>query len=199
MHIYGESTTPATVWRDHKGVKMATVRIPGGRRGIELAKLIVQHNPDSHWQEAGAVIQVDGSRLQIDRWMVVQAYWPDSPPDTATVNRFMRHFVRTDPKQLRVVSDECIIVGEESESEQPLLVRFPATLKTRLAAMAQALTMSQNEIVVRAVEDFVSFGEEITRDEAAHRRRQHAPHQRPLMGGMLKEGDNVPGESDAVD
>jgi len=183
---------------------MATVRIPGGRRGVELAELIVQHNPDSQWQEAGSGIQVEGSRLQIDRWMVVQAYWPDSPPDAAAVNRFMRHFVRTDPKQLRVVSDEYIIVGEESEPEQPLLVRFPAMLKARLASMAQALDMSQNELVVRAVQDFVSFGERITRDDAAHRRGRSAPHpnhgavQRPLMRRMLQEDDQSPAEPQAT-
>ena len=142
---------------------MAAIRIPGGPRGVCLAKLIAQHNPESRWHEAGAAIEVEGPRLQIDRWMVEQAYWPDSPSNPRSVDRFMRHFVRADPKTVSLASPERIVVTEELESEQPLLVRFPATLKARLAKVAEGLSMSQNELVVRAVEDFISFAEELTR------------------------------------
>jgi len=149
---------------------MAAIRIPGGPRGENLAKLIVQHNPQSHWRKVGAGLEVEGSRLQVDRWMVEQAYWPDSPSKAAAVDRFMRHFVRADPKTVSLASPERIVVTEEPESEQALLVRFPATLKARLAAVAEALSMSQNELVVRAVEDFVSFAEDLSR---------HAPGGQP--------------------
>ncbi|HUV94414.1 MAG TPA: hypothetical protein VMX14_06225 [Anaerolineae bacterium] len=142
---------------------MATIRIPGGPRGVLLAKLMTQHNPESQWRQSGAGIEIEGPRLQLDRWMVEEAYWPGSPPGAVALDRFMRHFVRADPKTVRLASPERIIVEEEPESEQPLLVRFPATLKARLATMAEALSMSQNELVVRAVEDLVSFAEEITR------------------------------------
>jgi len=142
---------------------MATIRIPGGPRGVLLAKLMTQHNPESQWRQSGAGIEIEGPRLQLDRWMVEEAYWPGSPPGAVALDRFMRHFVRADPKTVRLASPERIIVEEEPESEQPLLVRFPATLKARLATVAEALSMSQNELVVRAVEDLVSFAEEITR------------------------------------
>ena len=143
---------------------MATIRIPGGPRGVLLAKLVTERNPGSHWQPAGSGIEIEGPRLEINRWMVEQAYWPDSPADASAVDRFMRHFVRVDSKTMRLSSPERIIITDELETEQPLLVRFPATLKAHLARIAEVLGMSQNELVVRAVEDLILFAEEIIRD-----------------------------------
>jgi hypothetical protein len=143
---------------------MATIRLPGGTRGTRLAELIVQHNPGSRWEKAGDGLTVEGHRLEVERAWVEQAYWPGSSADARAVERFMHHFVRVDPKTVQLATPERLIVADELEAEQALLVRFPALLKERLARVAESLGMSQNELVVRAVEDFVSFADELQRD-----------------------------------
>lgn len=144
---------------------MVSIRIPAGTRGIYLASLIVHYNPNSDWEEADATaIEIKGPRLVIRRWMVEQALWPESTTQPASVDRFMRHFIRVDPKAVQESTEEQIVVAEQPEAEQAFLVRFPAALKARLADLAQLLGMSQNELVVRAVEDLISFGEGIDGD-----------------------------------
>jgi len=96
--------------------------------------------------------------------MVSQVYWPDSPAEARAVERFMRRLIGFDPRTARLVTPERIVVTDEPESEQPLLVRFPASLKERLVRVAEQLGISQNEMVVRAVQDLVSFAEEVSRD-----------------------------------
>jgi hypothetical protein len=96
--------------------------------------------------------------------MIAQVYWPDSPVEARAVERFMRRLIGFDPKAARLLTPERIVVMDEPESEQPLLVRFPATLKERLARVAELLGISQNELVVRAVQDLVSFAEEVSRE-----------------------------------
>jgi hypothetical protein len=143
---------------------MASIRLPGGARGVRLAELIAQHNPDSHWERSGDGLVVEARRLEVERAWVEQAYWPGSPADARAVERYMRHFLRVDPKTIQPATPERLIIADELEAEQALLVRFPALLKERLARVAESLGMSQNELVVRAVDDFVSFADEVQRE-----------------------------------
>jgi len=143
---------------------MAVIRIPGGSRGAQLAELIIQQNPGSRWKKVGESIEIEGPRLEILSAMIAQVYWPDSPVEARAVERFMRRLIGFDPKAARLLTPERIVVMDEPESEQPLLVRFPATLKERLARVAELLGISQNELVVRAVQDLVSFAEEVSRE-----------------------------------
>jgi hypothetical protein len=100
----------------------------------------------------------------VERAWVEQAYWPGSPADARAVERYMRHFLRVDPRTVQLATPERLIIADELEAEQALLVRFPALLKERLARVAESLGMSQNELVVRAVDDFVSFADEVQRE-----------------------------------
>ncbi len=143
---------------------MATMRIPGGAAGTRLAALLQEHNPGSTWEQVSGGIEVRGSRLVLERRMVEAAYWPDADPEPRAAERFMRFLVRTDPKTLRVSTTERIVVADDAEADQPLLVRFPAPLKERLAETAERLGMSQNEMVVRAVEDLLAFIDEFEAD-----------------------------------
>lgn len=146
---------------------MAVIRIPGGSRGAQLAELIVQQNPGSRWRKVGGSIEIEGPRLEILGSMIAQVYWPDSPAAARAVERFMRHLIGFDPKAARQITSERIVIMDEPETEQPLLVRFPASLKERLARVAELLGISQNELVVRAVQDLVSFAEEISEEDRA--------------------------------
>ncbi len=143
---------------------MAVIRIPGGGRGARLAELITQQSQGSQWRKVGESIEIEGPRLEIESSMVSQVYWPESPAEARAVERFMRRLIGFDPKAARLVTPERIVVTDEPESEQPLLVRFPASLKERLVCVAEQLGISQNELVVRAVQDLVSFAEEVSRD-----------------------------------
>lgn len=139
---------------------MATVRIPGGERGVRLAELIVQHNPGARWREVEGAVEVSGGRLVVERWMVEAAYWPDTTPDAHSARRFLRHLVLADQKAVQERSADTLVVADEEEAEQALLVRFPASVKERLARTADRLGLSQNELVIRAVEDLLGFVEE---------------------------------------
>lgn len=136
---------------------MATLRIPGGARGARLAALVVQANPGSVWRPSGEGLEIEGPRIVLERALVEQAYWPDSLPDTRTARRFMRHLVRAEPRTVREQTPDRLVVSDEVEAEQALLVRFPGAVKERLARAAERLGTSQNELVVRAVEDLLSF------------------------------------------
>mgnify|MGYP000847071631 CR=1 FL=1 len=140
---------------------MATLRIPGGAAGARLAALLVEQNPGSTWEQVPGGIEVRGGRLVLERRMVEEAYWPGAEPDARAAERFMRFLVRTDPKTLRVSTTERIVVADDLEAEQPLLVRFPAPLKERLAQAAERLGTSQNEMVIRAVEDVLAVSDEV--------------------------------------
>jgi hypothetical protein len=139
---------------------MATLRIPGGAAGARLAVLLVEENPGSAWEQVPGGIEVRGGRLVLERRMVEEAYWPGAEPDARAAERFMRFLVRADPKTVRVSTTERIVVADDVEADQPLLVRFPAALKERLAQTAERLGMSQNEMVIRAVEDLLAFVDE---------------------------------------
>lgn len=144
---------------------MATCRIPGGQRGARLAHLITTHNPGTVVSETGgATIEIVGPRIVVERWMVGQACWPDSPPDLQAAERFLRHLVLADPKIVRERSPERVVIADQDEGEQALLVRFPGSLKERLARLAECLGTSQNDLVIRAVEDLVTFAEEFIRE-----------------------------------
>jgi len=147
---------------------MATIRISGGNRGARLADLITAACPGSQWQRVRESIEVKGPRLEVRASMVAQAYWPDSPANPSGAERFLRRLVAYDPRTLQLATPDCLVVADGPESEQPLLVRFPATLKERLARLAEALGTSQNDLVLRAVQDLLSFAEELERDEPAH-------------------------------
>jgi len=92
--------------------------------------------------------------------MVEQAYWPKGQPDSRSAQRFLRHLVLADPRSVQERTSDRVTVADEEEEEQALLVRFPATMKERLARTAERLGISQNELVVRSVEDMLSFVEE---------------------------------------
>lgn len=143
---------------------MAIVRIPGGSRGAQLAELVVQQNPGSRWRKVGGSIEIEGPRIEILGATIAQVYWPDSPVAARAVERFMRHLIGFDAKATRLITSDRVVIMDEPETEQPLLVRFPASLKERLARVAELLGISQNELVVRAVQDLVSFAEEVSRE-----------------------------------
>jgi len=137
---------------------MVTVRIPGGPGGARLAAMLQEENPDSSWRAVpGDGIEVQGPRIEVQRWMVERAYWPAEEPDPRAAERFLRYLVRADQKTIRLQAADRIVVADESEAGQALLVRFPAAVKERLAETAEKLGMSQNEMVVRAVEDLLRF------------------------------------------
>ncbi|MHB0855986.1 MAG: hypothetical protein ACYC5M_00280 [Anaerolineae bacterium] len=142
---------------------MATLRIPGGARGIRLAELVVRHNPECRWEQTGASLAISGPRIEIRHHMVVEAYWPDATPDARAIDRFIRRVIGVDPRALARYEADGLVVSDEPDVDQPLLVRFPASLKQRLAATADVLGISQNELVLRAVEDMVAFVEEVSR------------------------------------
>ncbi|MHB1293970.1 MAG: hypothetical protein ACYC4R_03135 [Anaerolineae bacterium] len=142
---------------------MSTVRIPGGARGARLADLATRHNPDCQWSQTGTGITITGPRIEITRDMVEQAYWPNATPDPRAIGRFLRHVIGVDPRAIVRFEADAVVVSDEPDVDQPLLVRFPASLKQRLAATAEVLGISQNELVLRAVEDMVAFVEEISR------------------------------------
>lgn len=143
---------------------MITISIPDNPRGVHLANLLTHYNIGSRWKRTGTVIEIRGRRLVVHRWMVEQVLWPESTSDPEAVDRFIRHFLRLDPRALCESTREGIVVTERPEGEQAFLVRFPAGLKARLARLAQTLSMSQNELVVRAVEDLLSFAQDFSQE-----------------------------------
>jgi len=162
---------------------MATLRLPAGLAGRRLAEQVVRANPGATWREVPEGIEVEGRRLEVRRDMVLQAYWPEGEADLHTAERFLRYLVRAEPRSVRVQTLDRLVVADEAEAEQPLLVRFPAPLKERLARTAERLGLSQNELVLRAVEDVVRFVEEFEHPAADNagqqqehgRRRQGSP------------------------
>ncbi len=145
---------------------MASLRIPGGARGARLAEMLVQANPGSTWRPVGDGIEVEGERIAVERTLVEQAYWPGAAPDVRAARRILRHLVRADPRAVRERTEDRLVVADEVEAEQALLVRFPRRVKERLARSAEALEMSQNELVVRAVEDLLAFLAEFGGEES---------------------------------
>lgn len=139
---------------------MATIRIPGGPAGERLAETIVEASPSAEWQRIGDGIEIHGRRLDISVAMIEKALWPGADPDTRSAIRYLRLLVRVTAGTVMVRTENRLVVAEEAEQETALLVRFPASIKTRLAGAAERLGMSQNEFVVRAVEDLLNFLEE---------------------------------------
>ncbi len=154
---------------------MAVIRFPGGPGGVRLAGLVAEHNPGVVWREAPAVgtpsgtapggglppgIELEGHRVEVHRSMVEQAYWPAGGSDPHSAERFLRYLVRVEARTVQVLSADRLVVADEFEVEQALLVRFPGALKERLAQTAERLGLSQNELVIRAVEDVIRFVEE---------------------------------------
>jgi len=139
---------------------MATIRIPGGPAGVRLADIVVSGNPHAQWCEAGGSIEIRAPRLEVRVAMIEQALWPDSIPDVRSARRYLRYLVRVKAGTVYTQTDDRLVVSEESEQEAALLVRFPASLKTRVARAAERLGMSQNEFVIRAVEDLIAFIDE---------------------------------------
>ncbi len=139
---------------------MATVRVPGGPGGARLAALVEEQNPGCAWRAVAGGIELSGPRIEVHRWMVEKAYWPSGTPDARAAERFLRYLVRAEPKAVRLASRDRLVVADEAEAEQALLVRFPGAIKEHLAQTAEWLGMSQNELVVRAVEDLLWFIQE---------------------------------------
>ncbi len=130
-----------------------------GKRGAarRLADEIKGENEGIIEEVEGGAIILYGDRIRVSRDMVRRAYAREGRKQTApAVSRIFRWLMGRGEKLARI-TDNCMVFADDRLPDRALLVRFPADVKEKLAEHAEALGISQNELVVMAVSDLIDL------------------------------------------
>lgn len=132
--------------------------ILSGKRGAarRLADLISDRSPGVTEEIDTGNIVLYGEQIEVTRDMIRRAYFPDGSPYERNVTRLFR-WIMGRGHQLARITENSLFFADKELPNRSLLVRLSPELKEKIKQHADALGISQNQLVTMAVRDLIEL------------------------------------------